>query len=152
VRGRGNLAGRGDGGARGLHGPVGAGAVTPREVPVSTLTAALDRAGLLVAAPAGGPDAISAITDDSRSGAPRTAVVAVRGSERDGHDFLSAAHAAGAALAIVEEGARAGALPAVVVRDGRRAAAVAAAAFHGEPARGMRFIGVTGTNGKTTTV
>jgi UDP-N-acetylmuramoyl-L-alanyl-D-glutamate--2,6-diaminopimelate ligase len=75
----------------------------------------------------------------------------VRGSQRDGHAFLPAAEARGAALAIVED-AEATALPAFVVREGRRAAAVAAAAFHGEPAAQLTLIGVTGTNGKTTTV
>jgi UDP-N-acetylmuramoyl-L-alanyl-D-glutamate--2,6-diaminopimelate ligase len=43
-------------------------------------------------------------------------------------------------------------LPFVHVRDGRRAAALAAAAFHGFPARELTLVGVTGTNGKTTTV
>ena len=43
-------------------------------------------------------------------------------------------------------------LPALIVRESRRAAAIAAAAFHGEPASSLRFVGVTGTNGKTTTV
>ena len=43
-------------------------------------------------------------------------------------------------------------LPALVVNDGRRAAAVAASAFFGWPAREMQLVGVTGTNGKTTTV
>src|SRR5690349_16287681 len=42
--------------------------------------------------------------------------------------------------------------PALVVRDGRRAAPLAAAAAYGWPARSLRLIGVTGTNGKTTTV
>jgi UDP-N-acetylmuramoyl-L-alanyl-D-glutamate--2,6-diaminopimelate ligase len=77
--------------------------------------------------------------------------VAVRGSARDGHDFLEAASAAGAAAAIVEDAGRT-TLPSIVVRDGRRAAAVAASAFYGEPAALMRLVGVTGTNGKTTTV
>ena len=43
-------------------------------------------------------------------------------------------------------------LPAIVVRDGRRAAAVAAAAFYNWPALEVQLVGVTGTNGKTTTV
>lgn len=43
-------------------------------------------------------------------------------------------------------------MPSLIVRDGRRAAAVAAAAFFGWPARALVMVGVTGTNGKTTTV
>src|SRR6185437_17079729 len=57
----------------------------------------------------------------------------------------------GAAAAIVEDAA-ATTLPALVVRSSRRAAAVAGAAAVGWPAREMQLVGVTGTNGKTTTV
>jgi UDP-N-acetylmuramoyl-L-alanyl-D-glutamate--2,6-diaminopimelate ligase len=75
----------------------------------------------------------------------------VRGTERDGHDYLDAAAGAGATAAIVEDASRTS-LPALVVRDGRRAAAIAAAAAFGFPARELTLVGVTGTNGKTTTV
>jgi len=54
-------------------------------------------------------------------------------------------------MAIVED-ASATTLPALVVHDGRRAAAVAAATYYGDPASFLRLVGVTGTNGKTTTV
>ena len=77
--------------------------------------------------------------------------VAVRGTERDGHDYLDAAAKAGATAAIVQDATRT-TLPALVVNDGRRAAAVAAAAAYGFPARELQLVGVTGTNGKTTTV
>ena len=80
----------------------------------------------------------------------------MKGYAQDGHDWIDAARAAGAALLIVEDASRVAAmsspLPSITVRDGRRAAAVAAAAFHGWPAREMTMVGVTGTNGKTTTV
>ena len=55
------------------------------------------------------------------------------------------------ASAIVQDASRT-TLPALVVNDGRRAAAVAAAAAYGCPARELQLVGVTGTNGKTTTV
>ena len=122
-----------------------------RPVRLAELTDALARAGLLVITVGALPESVTAISDDSRTVGPGSLFVAVRGSARDGHDYLEAAARAGAAAAIVEDPARS-ALPAIVVRDGRRAAAVAAAAFYGEPARGISFIGVTGTNGKTTTV
>jgi UDP-N-acetylmuramoyl-L-alanyl-D-glutamate--2,6-diaminopimelate ligase len=77
--------------------------------------------------------------------------LAVRGAERDGHDYLEAAAAAGASAALVADPTRTE-LPALVVKDTRRAAAVVAATFYGEPASGLRLVGVTGTNGKTTTV
>jgi UDP-N-acetylmuramoyl-L-alanyl-D-glutamate--2,6-diaminopimelate ligase len=99
------------------------------------------------------PAAAEAITDDSRLVRPGTIFIAVRGKERDGHDFLESAMSAGAIAAIVEEPKRIPAgLPAIVVRDGRRAAPLAAAAAYGWPARELQLVGVTGTNGKTTTV
>jgi UDP-N-acetylmuramoyl-L-alanyl-D-glutamate--2,6-diaminopimelate ligase len=118
---------------------------------IETIARALDEAGLLVARRGALPRSISDITDDSRSVGAGSMFVAVRGTERDGHDFLSAAAGAGAVAAIVQD-ASATSLPALVVNDGRRAAAVAAAAFFGKPARELQLVGVTGTNGKTTTV
>jgi UDP-N-acetylmuramoyl-L-alanyl-D-glutamate--2,6-diaminopimelate ligase len=116
-----------------------------------TIARALDDAGLLVARRGALPKAIGDITDDSRAVRSGSLFIAVRGSERDGHDFLSAAAGAGATAAIVQD-ASATSLPALVVSDGRRAAAVAAGAFFGWPARELQLVGVTGTNGKTTTV
>lgn len=112
---------------------------------------ALDEAALLVERRGALPDAIADITDDSRSVVPGALFVAVRGTERDGHDFLDAATKAGASVAIVEDPSRTS-LPSLVVNDGRRAAAVAASVFFGWPARELQLLGVTGTNGKTTTV
>jgi UDP-N-acetylmuramoyl-L-alanyl-D-glutamate--2,6-diaminopimelate ligase len=122
-----------------------------KPVRLSEVTGALERAGLLVTTTGALPDIVSAVSDDSRDVRDGSLFIAVRGSERDGHDFLRAAAGSGAGVAIVEDPSRSG-LPSLVVRDGRRAAAVAAAAFYREPASAMRFIGVTGTNGKTTTV
>ena len=118
---------------------------------IDTIARALDEAGLLVARRGSLPKSISDITDDSRAARDGALFVAVRGTERDGHDYLSAAAGAGAVAAIVQD-ASATTLPALVVNDGRRAAAVAAAAFFGWPARELQLVGVTGTNGKTTTV
>ena len=99
------------------------------------------------------PAAAQGITDDSRLVRSGTIFVAVRGTERDGHDYLEMAQAAGAVGAIIETPEKLpGGLPALVVRDGRRAAPIAAAAAYGWPARFLQIVGVTGTNGKTTTV
>nr|MBA3672385.1 UDP-N-acetylmuramoyl-L-alanyl-D-glutamate--2,6-diaminopimelate ligase [Gemmatimonadaceae bacterium] len=120
-------------------------------VPLQCISTALAEAGLLVEERGTLPARVNGITDDSRAVAGGTLFVAVRGAERDGHQFLGRAAELGAAAAIVAD-ASATSLPLLVVTDTRRAAAIAAAAFHGEPARALRFIGVTGTNGKTTTV
>jgi UDP-N-acetylmuramoyl-L-alanyl-D-glutamate--2,6-diaminopimelate ligase len=129
--------------------------VASAEVAGSTALApildALRRAELLVRVEGTLPPTVTDIVDDSRAVRPGALFVAVRGTERDGHDYLPDARTRGASAAIVEDAARAP-LPAIVVRDGRRAAAFAAAAFFGEPASAIRAIAVTGTNGKTTTV
>lgn len=123
-------------------------------VPVARILDALAAADLLVEVIGPSPTTIEAICDDSRRVATGGVFVAVRGADSDGHEFLDEASRRGAGLVIVEAGCfRAPvAAPAFVVRDGRRAAAVAAAAFYGHPALAMRLLGVTGTNGKSTTV
>ena len=122
-----------------------------RNVHVAKIAKALDDAGLLAERRGELPERISGITDDSRAVSHGSAFVAVRGTQRDGHAYLGAAAQRGARLVIVED-ANATTIPALVVHDGRRAAAVAAAAYYGEPASRLRIVGVTGTNGKTTTV
>ncbi len=116
------------------------------------IVTALERAQLLV----GTPDlhtwpAITGLTADSRKVAPGILYCAVRGSVEDGHRFVAAARERGAVAALVER-EQPVELPQVLVRDGRRAAATAAAAWYGTPAAKLDLVGVTGTNGKTTSV
>jgi len=117
-------------------------------VRASALLDGLRRADLLVEA-----DTLPEVTGvgtDSRSTMPGSLYVAVRGSQADGHRFIPDALARGAA-AIVVESRQPVAAPQVVVRDGRRAALVLARAWFGDPAGALQLIGITGTNGKTTT-
>jgi UDP-N-acetylmuramoyl-L-alanyl-D-glutamate--2,6-diaminopimelate ligase len=119
-------------------------------VPLSTIRAALEDAGILVGERGDLPEQVTGLAEDSRLIAPGALFVAVRGSERDGHTYLADAAARGASAAIVEvDGATS--LPSLVVRDGRLAAALSAGAFYDHPARSLQLIAVTGTNGKTTT-
>jgi UDP-N-acetylmuramoyl-L-alanyl-D-glutamate--2,6-diaminopimelate ligase len=115
-----------------------------------TLLDALRRADLVVAAPERLP-AVSGIGVDSRSIRPGMIYVAVRGSQADGHRFVTDAVRRGASAVMVEQPQRAG-VPEVIVHDGRRAALVLGAAWYDYPARRLTLLGVTGTNGKTTTV
>jgi UDP-N-acetylmuramoyl-L-alanyl-D-glutamate--2,6-diaminopimelate ligase len=131
-------------------GPTDGGGSAQR-VRLGDVVEALDRAGLLVERRGELAEWATGITDDSRQVQSGALFVAVRGSARDGHAFLPDAEAKGAVAAIVEN-PDATALPALVVREGRRATAVAAAAAFGEPAARLTLVGVTGTNGKTTTV
>lgn len=121
---------------------------------VALIIDALRDAGLYVSQHPALPTEIPDLVDDSRTVRSGAAFIAVRGAAQDGHAWLPKARDNGAAMAIVEDAAAAEAagLPALVVRDGRRAAAVAASAFFGWPARSLLLVGVTGTNGKTTTV
>ena len=92
---------------------------------------------------------ITDLVSDSRRVTPGCAFIAVRGYETDGHRFIPAAVAAGAAVVIAEEPPEG--VPYVLVEDSRKAMAVTAGNFYGNPARRLNMIGVTGTNGKTTT-
>jgi UDP-N-acetylmuramoyl-L-alanyl-D-glutamate--2,6-diaminopimelate ligase len=83
----------------------------------------------------------------------RDVFVAVPGTNLDGHVFLKEAAARGACAAVVErfQDSMPGTLTQVRVSDARKALAILAARFYGEPARDLRMVGITGTNGKTTT-
>ena len=118
---------------------------------IDSIVQALDEAQLLVERRGALPAAVSGITDDSRAVRPGSLFVAVKGSERDGHDYLDTAASAGASVAIVQDPSRTS-LPVLVVSDGRRGAAIAGAAAYDFPAHDLQLVGVTGTNGKTTTV
>ena len=98
--------------------------------------------------------AIRGIQIDSRAVAPGDLFVALRGSQADGHHFLGAAAKLGAVAFLVEalpEGVDLEGRPIVVVRDTRRALAPLATRFYGAPSAELTLVGVTGTNGKTST-
>lgn len=120
-------------------------------VALADIKEALTRAGLVVSADGTLPAVITALTEDSRRVVPGSLFLAVRGATVDGHNYLKDAEAAGASAAIVETSGRTS-LPVIRVNDGRAAAAIAAAAFHGWPAASLRLLAVTGTSGKSTTV
>lgn len=96
---------------------------------------------------------VTGVTHDSRAVTPGAVFVAIRGASADGHGYIPAAVAAGAGVVVVEDPTVP--VPAgvarIVVDDGREALAPLAAAFHGFPARRLTVVGVTGTDGKTTT-
>jgi len=109
----------------------------------------LRRSDLVIAAPESGPEP-SGIGMDSRTVTPGSIYIAVRGSQTDGHRFVAEAVKRGAKAVVVESPQQAG-VPEIVVGDGRKAALVLGGAWYGRPARSLTLIGVTGTNGKTTT-
>ena len=109
----------------------------------------LRRADLLSAAPSNG-DNPTGIGLDSRTIRPGMVYLAVRGSQADGHRFVADAVGRGAKAIVVEAPQQSG-VPEIVVRDSHRAALILGSAWYGHPARAVTLIGVTGTNGKTTT-
>ena len=102
---------------------------------------------------------ISAVTDDSRKAAPGTMFVAVRGFSSDGHKYIASAIEKGAAAIVYEDS---GAVTPDVMRDSgvtwiqvessRHALGIIASNFYGNPSGKLTLVGITGTNGKTTTV
>jgi UDP-N-acetylmuramoyl-L-alanyl-D-glutamate--2,6-diaminopimelate ligase len=120
-----------------LHGP---------EISVGELATAVPNAQIV-----GDADAeVTGIAYDSRLIEPGMLFAALRGADLDGHDFIGDADRKGAA-AILVEGRVPTALPQIVVSESRNALAAIAARFYGEPSRELGVIGITGTDGKTTT-
>ena len=99
---------------------------------------------------------VSDICSDSRKVTAGALFVAIKGFGSDGHSFIGKAVGNGAAAIVYEEeGAEREipeSIPAIRVKNSRHALAILAAAFYGNPSRKLKLVGITGTNGKTTTV
>ena len=95
---------------------------------------------------------ITGITCDSRRVMPGNLFVAVRGGRTDGHRFVEAAIDRGASAVVLERDAASNPRATrIKVRDARRSMAQASAHFYNHPSQGLKVVGITGTNGKTTT-
>jgi UDP-N-acetylmuramoyl-L-alanyl-D-glutamate--2,6-diaminopimelate ligase len=136
-------------------------AATPRDPrPMATLIARLSderrvrgarTAGRAAAAVDLGDVHIRGVTDDSRRVAAGSLFVAITGEHVDGHAYLDHAARSGAAAAIVEHVVPEVELPQLVVDRSQIALATAAAWWFGDPSRELGVVGITGTDGKTTT-
>jgi UDP-N-acetylmuramoyl-L-alanyl-D-glutamate--2,6-diaminopimelate ligase len=99
----------------------------------------------------GDPDSpVTAMTHDSRRAAPGTLYACVRGERHDGHEFAPAAVAAGATALLVDHRVELD-VPQLVVGDARAAMGPVASAVYAHPSAALSIVGITGTNGKTTT-
>ncbi|HXZ24915.1 MAG TPA: UDP-N-acetylmuramoyl-L-alanyl-D-glutamate--2,6-diaminopimelate ligase [Nitrospiria bacterium] len=98
---------------------------------------------------------VTAVADDSAAVEPGALFVAVKGLRHDGHEYVEEAFRRGAVGAVIEQSRLLAGLPTapclICVSDSRMALRRIAVAFYGEPAGRLRMVGVTGTNGKTTT-
>jgi UDP-N-acetylmuramoyl-L-alanyl-D-glutamate--2,6-diaminopimelate ligase len=93
---------------------------------------------------------VGSLAYDSRKAGPGTLFFCVPGEKVDGHEFAGRAVEAGAVALVVEEELEVD-VPQIVVANARAAMAPLAARFWGDPSAELRVVGVTGTNGKTTT-
>jgi UDP-N-acetylmuramoyl-L-alanyl-D-glutamate--2,6-diaminopimelate ligase len=93
---------------------------------------------------------VSGLAYDNRVVTPGTLFFCVPGFTRDGHDFAPDAIARGAVALVVQRPLNLG-IPEIEVDDVRAAMAPAAARFYGDPTAALEIVGITGTNGKTTT-
>ncbi len=101
---------------------------------------------------------ITGLAYDSRRVRPGHVFVALQGSKTDGHDYVMEAVKSGAVAIVTEkavnismaQGGISSGFPQIVVPSSRKALACLASYFYGEPSRRLTYIGVTGTNGKTT--
>ena len=100
-----------------------------------------------------GTVAVGRLEFDSRKVVPGTLFFATRGTQTDGHAYIPAAVAAGAAAVVCEElpAERPAGVTFVQVPDSTVALGQVASAFYGHPSRRLKLVGVTGPNGKTTT-
>jgi UDP-N-acetylmuramoyl-L-alanyl-D-glutamate--2,6-diaminopimelate ligase len=128
--------------------------VPDQSPPATTLDAVLGRTrGLVVRTVTGDRGApVSSVTVDSRDVRPGSLFCCIRGEHHDGHAFAADAARAGAAALVVDHLLDDVSIAQVLVDDTRIATALVAAAFHEHPADRLDVVGVTGTNGKTTTV
>jgi UDP-N-acetylmuramoyl-L-alanyl-D-glutamate--2,6-diaminopimelate ligase len=99
---------------------------------------------------------IGSVCNDSRKACPGALFIAVKGCGTDGHSYIGKAVEAGAVAVVYEDdGPFLSAFPGVTfvkVASSRHAVAMIAAAFYGNPSSKLTLVGITGTNGKTTTV
>ena len=97
------------------------------------------------------PAGFAGLALDSRSVGSGDLFCAISGTAVDGHEYVAEAARSGAAAAVVERVVPDAAIPQLIVTDTHAAATHLASLFSGDPGSRMRLIGITGTNGKTTT-
>ena len=95
---------------------------------------------------------ITGITNDSRKVRPGYLYVAIKGYKADGHNFIKKSIECGAQAIVSEERSSLDTnIPQIIVRDTRKALSSLSCCFYNNPSQKINLVGVTGTNGKTTT-
>ena len=94
---------------------------------------------------------VTGLVYDSRKVQPGVLFAALSGAASDGHDYIPKAIELGATAILCEREVETGQIPRVVAPDARHALALAAREFFDDPGSRLKTVGITGTNGKTTT-
>lgn len=94
---------------------------------------------------------VHGIARDSRRVKPGYLFVAIQGYQTDGHQYIGEALSRGAVAVVCEKKVPLSERPCIQVSDARKALAQLAAVYYGHPSRDLSLLGITGTNGKTTT-
>jgi len=97
---------------------------------------------------------VSGIAIDSRTVKANYVFIAIEGSTQDGHEYIDSAIKAGAIAVVVQKAANYNeeSVDLIKVSDSAKAAGLIASAYYGAPSEKVKLVGITGTNGKTTTV
>jgi UDP-N-acetylmuramoyl-L-alanyl-D-glutamate--2,6-diaminopimelate ligase len=127
------------------------GALVDRLTAEGRLRGARAADGRPIAPGALGDRLVTALSADSRAASPGSLFVAVPGDHVDGHEYVASAAGAGAIAAVVEHPVGDVAVIQLVVDRSRAALASAAGWWYGDPSRELGVVGITGTDGKTTT-
>lgn len=98
------------------------------------------------------PEQVSSISNNSKNISQGDIFFAIRGTETDGHKYIKSAIDNGAVAVVVEEKQTRLNIPQIIVNNSRQALSIAAKNYYGDPSRDLKVIGITGTNGKTSTV
>lgn len=114
------------------------------------LEALLSGCGCQIDAQYGGLD-VTCISYDSRTVVPGALFIAIRGEHTDGHEYIMQAQTCGAVACVCEHRIDGLEIPQILSGNTRRTLALAYANFYGNPQNKMRIIGITGTNGKSST-
>ncbi|MFA4016007.1 MAG: hypothetical protein RUDDFDWM_001108 [Candidatus Fervidibacterota bacterium] len=121
--------------------------------PLSELINVLKQTGLLVSVIGRTDKHVNAITNNSTQAEKGFAFVCIKGLKHDGHDFINERIKRGVDIFVVEDEREAQGkdVTFIKVRDTRKAFGILSSALYDEPSRSLRLVGITGTNGKTTT-
>jgi len=127
--------------------------MTLQAKPLSELIRALERTNLLISVIGRIDKSVNAVTNNSSQAKEGSVFVCIKGLKHDGHDFINECIKRGVDVFVVEHEREAQGkdVTFIKVKDTRKAFGILSSTMHDEPSMSLRLVGITGTNGKTTT-